>query len=39
LIWSTGRSPADISIGETIEDLGAAFSAPRARERDALCGD
>ena len=32
LIWSTDRTPADISIGETIEDLGARIlgTAPPA---------
>lgn len=33
LIWSTDRSPADIAVGETIEDAGARIlgSAPPAR--------
>ena len=29
LIWSTDRTPADIAIGENVEDLGARIMAPR----------
>lgn len=29
LIWSTDSTPADVSIGEDIEDLARASSAPR----------
>jgi hypothetical protein len=35
LIWSTDRTPADISIGEEVEDLGARIigTAPLANGR------